>query len=116
MIHVKNRDVFQALIAWLYHTKLRELLYWLNGWCDDLIITEGYRTQLHLGDVHSTKPVRAIDIRTRNLSDPQAIADRINKHWIYDPQRPEMRCCVYGDKNHQDHFHIQVHPRTEFRE
>ena len=115
-VEIKNRDVLESLLAWIFHSKLRKLIYWLLGWCENITITEGYREPLHPGDVHSTKPVRAIDIRSWRLKDPQAVADKINKHWIYDPNRPEMRCCVYGDDKHKDHFHIQVHRRTEFKE
>lgn len=115
MIQVKNRDVLGALLAWIYHSKLRQLIYWILSWCDqELVITEGYRIRLHPNDVHSTKPVRAIDIRAFNPYDSQEFADKINKHWIYDPERPEMKCCVYGDEKHKDHFHLQVHARTKF--
>lgn len=113
-IEIKDRHIFDSLIGWLYHHKLRKLIYWLNGWCDNITITEGYREARHKGDVHATVPVRAIDIRSWRLKNPQAVADKINKNWVYDPQRPEMKCCVYGDEAHKDHFHIQVHPKTEF--
>lgn len=62
---------------------------------------------------------RGCDIRTSNFTraERQELSNFINEHTEYDPVREGMHCCIYGtlDKNgkHDDHFHIQVHPRTK---
>jgi len=68
-------------------------------------------------------PFRAIDVRIRNLSSrpevaqeqAEALADRLNKVWAYDPKRPHL--CVAVAKLHGTgpHIHLQVHPRTAKR-
>ena len=113
MIEIKNPEVLDSLLGWLYHHKLRKLMLW-TAKRFRIFITEGHREKRHPNDLHGTLPIRAIDIRTRIYSDPQKIADEINENWIYDPKRPHMKCAVYGDQNHLDHIHLQVHPTTTF--
>jgi len=63
-----------------------------------------------------------LDIRNHNLTYGQAmeLATRVNEFATYDPTRPSFKCClVYEldpDRNHDDHFHIQVHANTVFAE
>ena len=43
----------------------------------------------------------------------------INNAYQYDPARPQMHVCLYGELDpagkHWDHLHFQVHPRTIVR-
>lgn len=141
-IVVKNADVFNSLLKWMYHTKLRELVKWVAVHYG-ILVTEGYRKKRHRNDLHGENPVRAMDSRSRiyNTGDTtdQEVADDINLHWKYDPKRPHMKCCVFhavcpncgerhsppkvdsckkcgADISHQWHFHLQVHPNTVFVE
>ena len=80
-----------------------------------IVITESYREQRHSGDLHSTNPVRAIDIREWCYPEWQAkvILNFINQTWEYDPKRPEMKVAIlHKVKNGAWHFHVQVHPGT----
>jgi len=112
MIQIKNSDVLYNL-ALPWHPKLRLLIKYVAD-VAGIFITEGYRDKRHANDLHGEKPLRAIDGRSSIYTQPQIIANRINQKWIYDPERPDMKCAVYGDENHKDHIHFQVHPKTKF--
>ena len=45
------------------------------------------------------------------------LADHLNKLFIYDPNRPELKVCLYHKVEGRggDHFHLQVHPNTQLR-
>ena len=80
-----------------------------------LTITESYREPRHSGDVHSTQPVRAVDLRSWDY--PPGVAGRItneiNSRWSYDPARPEMLVAqIHEVKGGGLPCHIQVHPNT----
>ena len=65
--------------------------------------------------VHSAG--RGADVRTRNLPDPQEMADEvaeaINAMWDYDPDRPGMFKVARSDPHGSGpHLHCQVHPNT----
>ena len=74
------------------------------------VITSLYR----VGDkgVHGTLPLRALDERCRHKPTGTMIEDYINSKWTYDPDRPEMRVCMYHDVGKGPHLHYQVHPKT----
>lgn len=86
----------------------------------DFIITELWRPEMHPDDIHDD--YRCFDLRTvgvfKSLNDINFIVDKINKYFIYDPSRPQKKCCIHHeikDKNGKSlgwHFHFQVHPRT----
>ena len=60
------------------------------------------------------KPHRAADLdKPDNLppSTAKVIAERINKRWQYDPDRPHLNVILY----HLGHWHCQIHPRTRRR-
>jgi len=83
-----------------------------------IVMTESYREPLHMGDVHSTQPVRAVDLRSWAYPDEKAqeIKHEINRRWEYDPDRPNKHCAIiHRVGNGGIHFHVQVHPRTRRR-
>ncbi|WP_289020389.1 hypothetical protein [Desulfobacter postgatei] len=112
-IEIKDSSVLAGLMNHKFHPALTEILVWL---ADNygLVMTESFRPARHRGDVHSTDPVRAIDIRSRCYDGDQAgeIRDEINDRWQYDSNRPQMRCALIHDIGLGVHFHIQVHPNT----
>jgi len=48
------------------------------------------------------------------FADPQKIADEINRHWTYDPLRPEKICALYRLRPGA-HIHLQVCEQLFFR-
>ena len=110
MLAIKNLCVMRELMDRAYHPKLSELACWVAVRYSRFTITEVWRED----GVHSL--CRAIDLRSKNYEDPEAVAADINAHWIYDPQRPEYKCCVYHNVGKGWHFHLQVHDRTERRQ
>jgi len=66
---------------------------------------------------------RGVDLSARDAFSGELIKKKrareaeaeINRHWIYDPTRPKVKCCWYHKViGGEWHFHIQVHPRTVF--
>ena len=93
------------------HPILRAVLRWIDSRFGFLfIITSLYR----IGDpnIHGTLPLRAIDLRCRTQKLGVLIADMINAHWKYDPDRPEMVVAIFHDTGRGYHLHIQVHENT----
>lgn len=65
-------------------------------------------------------PFRAIDLRNKDwgpdhqgISD--AIAERVNKTWVYDPGRPSLRVCITAQHGTGPHVHLQVCKATRRR-
>lgn len=136
-IEIKNKNVILSLMKWQFHTILRNLIGWWIDNIGSIYFTEGWRKKKHANDLHGTVPGRAIDARSRIYVKPDIVADKVNKVWIYDPTRPEMKCVYlharcpkcghntqvpwhkYCGKCGTDitdnwHFHIQIHPRTKY--
>lgn len=110
---VKDAMIFMSLVVHQAHPKLIELLVWavfIKGW--PVVVTSFYRPDD--AGVHGTEPVRGIDLRSYSFENPHAIAQEINDNWIYDNTRPDMNVCVFHDVGSGLHFHLQVHPWTEF--
>lgn len=76
----------------------------------DFVITSLFR----IGDngVHGTLPLRGLDWRCRDILFGKLVEDQINKHWKYDPTRPDMKCCMCHDVGGGIHLHLQVHANT----
>jgi len=76
----------------------------------DLTITSLYRH----GDlgVHGSLPLRGLDFRCRYSILGDIIVEYINSKWIYDPERPDMDCCICHDTGSGLHLHLQTHPNT----
>ena len=116
-IEIKNSQVLAGLMAHKFHPVLTQIIVWLaNNY--GMVMTESFRPAMHQGDVHSTDPVRAVDIRSKCYEGDQAgkIRDEINSLWQYDSNRPNMQCALIHDAGMGVHFHIQVHPNTCERE
>ncbi len=65
--------------------------------------------------VHMVYPLRGFDLRSRLLTASQnaALVAAINKEWIYDPDRPHIKCAqLHKVGDNAFHLHIQVHPDT----
>lgn len=104
MFKVKNLEVLNL------DPKLQEIAEWAkDNWGLD-IITSGYRP----GDtgVHGQQPVRGLDLRCRDRQVGEMVEALINSKWKYDPNRPNMNCCLFHDIGQGIHLHLQVHPNT----
>lgn len=112
-IEIKNTAVLTTLLNHKAHPKLDEIINWVAEHYG-LVITEFYRKPRHPGDVHSTNPVRAIDLRYWCYPDHVAeeIRDAINTRWQYDPARPGKQCAIIHNVGLGMHFHIQIHDNT----
>ena len=111
-IKIKNEDVQFNLMHYRYHPMLSRITRWIAQEWGAIFYTEGYRKKRHPNDLHGEIPVRAVDLRSRIYAVPDLVAEKINNEWVYDPERPEMKVCVYHDTGEGLHFHIQVHPNT----
>jgi hypothetical protein len=111
-IRVKHYKALRGLLSAPFHPKLIALAMWVTARLSDVVFTSGYRK----GDkgVHGQVPCRGLDIRSWIYPDPQMICDDINKHWIYDPERPDKKCAIYHNVGKGFHIHLQVHARTEY--
>jgi len=93
------------------HPTLRAVLRWLDSRFGFLfILISLYR----LGDpgVHGTLPLRAVDLRCRSNRLGPMIAELINAHWKYDPDRTDMTVAIFHDTGKGPHLHIEVHQNT----
>lgn len=92
----------------------------LNSWGWLFHVTSVIRTQaedeaLNGSGVHCTG--RAVDVRTRNIP-PQVVkslAEKVNKEWVYDPDRPRLVVCYTEPHGTGPHAHFQVHAHTKRR-
>ena len=111
-IEIKNNKVLENILEVGYQPHLIFLINWVTVRNSKIVITSGYRK----GDkgVHGTLPCRGIDIRSRIYENPQAIVDDINRHFIYDINRPEKKCAILHNVGHGEHIHLQVHPNTKY--
>ena len=114
MILIKNQNILIALLNNKYHPLLINLLTTFQNVAENSIVTEGWREG---GGVHSTDPCRGMDLRSWIYSyyKVKEILKYVNDRWIYDPNRPTMKCLVLHDAGKGIHFHLQVHPNTQRR-
>jgi len=90
------------------------------GW--RLVLTCIYRTPTEDADlggsgIHSTKPHRAVDIRTKDV-DSRLVRDLekyLDERWIYDPKRSKIPLCYTAPHGNAPHMHLQVCQATERR-
>jgi hypothetical protein len=94
--------------------KLRKMITWLEE-STGLEFTETSRFRMNDDGVHGALPVRGLDLRCRSLEIGIAIESYVNKYWSYDPERPGKKCCFLHGHDSNLHFHLQVHPNTEFK-
>jgi hypothetical protein len=112
VIQIKDKDVFHGLLQYRFQPMLCRILRWLCNQVPEIMITESFRKKRHPNDLHGEIPVRAVDLRSSIYVRPDMLAEKINKHWQYDPDRPNMKVAVLHDSGEGMHFHIQVHPKT----
>ena len=110
-LQIANLKVAEGCFSYAWSPKLIQLYIWYAARYNNATITCGYEHRDY-SSLHCTNPLRAIDIRIWQHEDPMLVAGDINHHWKYDPDRPEFKCCVFGDADHLDHFHFQVHTAT----
>ena len=125
-ISFKNDKLFRSFCSIPRHPKLIEVLLWASHLKKmELIVTSDFRAKLiHDKDpgIHGTNPLRAIDLRSWTMRNPELIAEKINKAWIYNPKRPKLKVCVYHEATQTQldgtkeklgyHFHLQVTDNT----
>lgn len=102
-----------------FHAKMIDLIAWISGGVSSIIITSAYRpNKIHENDsgIASTNPCRHLDIRSWIYEDPRGLVSSINKHWLYDPKRPNLSCAVYHNTGQGIHIHLQVHDNTQYKE
>ena len=90
--------------------KLREILIELERRLGELVITSLYR--INDSGVHGTMPLRGVDLRHKCDYQAQQIESYVNGNYVYDYQRPDMRCCLIHNVGRGKHIHLQVHPNT----
>ena len=87
-----------------------------------IVITSVLRLKKEQIDLHGfAKPSphmywRAVDLRSWIFTPEEnsSIVEYINSRYIYDPNRPALKCCVFHKiKGNVYHFHFQVHPSTQ---
>lgn len=91
-IGIKNHATFTEVVAVQWHERLQDVFRWVcRTYPGRVVVTSAFRAQ-DTG-VHNTKPLRAVDLRSRMFTDPDRVADRINERWIYGDNAHEV--CVY---------------------
>lgn len=67
--------------------------------------------------VHVTRPHRAMDLRTYDVSPKTvaAVTDEVNRVFVYDPNRPGFPVAISRPHGNGPHIHLQVHPNTRRR-
>lgn len=109
-IEVKDTETLLSL-AHEWHPKLRQLSTWLAERFGLIVITCGYEHRDY-PSTHNVIPLRALDIRSWIYDAPEIVAANINRHWQYDPKRPEFLVALYHDVGRGNHIHCQVHDNT----
>lgn len=92
--------------------QLKGLLLWLEEIFEvEFNNTSNYRP----GDSGVHGFGRGWDIQCNYAPFGRLIRDTINSAYEYDPARPNKQCAIFGDDDHLDHVHVQVHPDTRLR-
>jgi hypothetical protein len=101
---------FYNFVTVAHHPNLKKLFLWVCQTFGEPVVTSAFRE--NDPGVHGTTPLRGLDIRSAIYSNPQNVEDSINCIWIYDPERPEMKCAMLHDTGGGIHIHLQVHLNT----
>ncbi len=115
----KNETVYRRSLSVAWHPKLIDIDLWIYYKYGTFVKTSTYRpSRIHAKDsgIHSTDPLQAEDLRSRDHPYPQEVADDINANWMYDPERPNMKVCIYHDIGNGPHWHVQACDNTGRRE
>jgi hypothetical protein len=116
-VRIVDSKVLTGLMRVPFHKKMIALTLWFAWRQDKPVITSSYRdASVHDKDsgIHSTIPCRAVDWRSKDLTNPKRVVEDINNHWEYDPKRPKLKCAIYHDIGLGAHIHTQVHDRTTY--
>lgn len=122
-ISFTSPEVFKNFAEVELHSKMTDLLLWIskrfvNG-LSQIVVTSAYRpAKIYEKDsgIHSTKPLRAVDLRHWAFSDAGVVVRNIQANWVYDPGRPLLQVCLLHDVGQGLHFHLQVSDKTILRE
>ncbi len=118
-IAFKNNELFRSFCTIPRHPILIDVLIWVSQLKKmEMIVTSDFRDKrIHANDpaIHGTNPLRAIDLRSWTMRNPDLTKDKINSVWVYDPSRPKLQVCVYHDIGKGYHFHLQVCDNTKQR-
>jgi hypothetical protein len=112
-IRIATGQILARILEKSYHPKLVEIVMWITHRYPDCKITSAWRpNKLWSGDsgIHMMVPGRAIDFEI--MGEGFAIARDINDNWIYDPDRPNMKACLYHSVGLGWHHHVQAHDHT----
>lgn len=94
--------------------RLREIADWIEKETGlEFTVTSLYR--INDKGVHGQLPCRGIDLRMRDMFIGKEIERTINDEYIYDPNRPEMKCAILHGEGANLHLHLQTHPHTRVR-
>ena len=115
IVQLKGVAVLSSILKHPWHPTLLNVVKWIyKTWSDNqIVITEGYRTG---GGVHSTNPLRAVDLRSWTFPNPEEIVEKINTAWDYGKEGYNV--ALYHRTSHVGaayHFHIQVRDETKRR-
>lgn len=96
VISFKDSSVLLSVLTHQCHEILISIIMWLISDCHiPVCITCWFRR----GDqgVHGTIPVRGVDLRSRTLGDPKAVAAMVNDAWVYagNDDSDLHRVCLY---------------------
>ena len=124
-ISFKNDELFRSFCTIPRHPILVDVLIWVSKLKKmEMIVTSDFRDKrIHKDDpaIHGTNPLRAIDLRSWTMRNPDLIRDKINSVWLYDPHRPRLQVCVFhqvtkfNGESSGIHFHLQVCDNTKQR-
>jgi len=98
-----------------WHPILLDYYSWfVDEVCIPLITSSWRSAKIHDNDsgIAMVSPLRHLDFRSKLFAYPKGVVDKVNAHWVYDPNRPEKKVCIYHDSGQGLHLHNQVHPNT----
>ena len=80
----------------------------------DLLITSLIRDGRNDNELSVHYHGRGADARSWNMTrgEAEALVERVNEAWVYDPERPGKKACIMHDVGQGEHIHFQVHPNT----
>jgi len=134
-IKIKSAKVLTGLMTVAFHPNMIHLANWIAVRLSEVVFTSAYRKD-DLG-IAGMVPCRHLDIRSWIYEKGWEVADDINAHWTYDPDRPQYKCALYHAKcpkcgqdhryvftklceacgkdiTYHYHIHCQVHDNTKY--
>ena len=107
LLHVDAYHGREIIITHLHRTQVEQDEIYENHPLQS--VREKYKSNPWVS-VHQCLPVRGADLRADDRADE--IANFINRHWQYDPNRPAFLCAIVHDSGHGRHIHVQTHLNT----